>query len=84
MDEAPQTDARLANFIERIEALEEEKAGIANDLKEVYTEAKLEGFDPKVLRQVVRLRKMEPTERDNEQTILAQYMAALGMLGQVG
>jgi len=70
---------RLTNYIERIEALEEEKAALASDLKEVFAEAKLEGFDPKVLRQVVRLRKLEQEEREEQESLLHMYMQALGM-----
>jgi uncharacterized protein (UPF0335 family) len=72
---------RLTNYIERIETLEEEKAALAGDLKEVYAEAKLEGFDPKVLRQVVRLRKLEEQEREEQESLLHMYMQALGMYG---
>ncbi len=70
---------RLTNYIERIETLEEEKAALASDLKEVFAEAKLEGFDPKVLRQVVRLRKLEQEEREEQESLLHMYMQALGM-----
>ena len=73
------TADRLTNYIERIETLEEEKAALASDLKEVYAEAKLEGFDPKVLRQVVRLRKLEAQEREEQESLLHMYMQALGM-----
>ncbi|MGI5843755.1 MAG: DUF2312 domain-containing protein [Candidatus Xenobium sp.] len=72
---------RLMNYVERIETLEEEKAALAGDLKEVYAEAKLEGFDPKVLRQVVRLRKLEEQERQEQESLLHMYMQALGMYG---
>lgn len=71
--------ARLKSFIERIERLEEEKAGIAADIKDVYSEAKGTGFDVKVMRQIVRLRKMESADRREQEELLDLYMAALGM-----
>lgn len=70
---------RLKFFIERIERLEEEKAGIANDIKEVYAEAKGSGFDTKIMRQVVRLRKMDQADREEQETLLDVYLQALGM-----
>jgi len=70
---------RLKSFIERIERLEEEKAGIANDIKEVYAEAKGSGFDTKIMRQVVRLRKMDQADREEQETLLDVYLQALGM-----
>ena len=73
------TAERLMNYIERIETLEEEKANLASDLKEVLAEAKLEGFDPKILKQVVRLRKLEEQEREEQESLLHRYMQALGM-----
>ncbi|MGM9993064.1 MAG: DUF2312 domain-containing protein [Candidatus Bruticola sp.] len=73
------TDAKLAAIVERIEALEEEKAGIAQDIKDVYAEAKIEGFDVKVLRRIISLRKMEPQEREEQESLLSLYMQALGM-----
>jgi uncharacterized protein (UPF0335 family) len=69
----------LKSFIERIERLEEEKASISGDVKEVYAEAKAQGFDTKVLRKVVALRKRDAAERREEQEILDLYMQALGM-----
>lgn len=71
---------RLKSFIERIERLEEEKAGIANDIKEVYAEAKGSGFDTKIMRQVVRLRKMDQADREEQETLLDVYLSALGMI----
>lgn len=71
--------AQLRAFVERIERLEEEKKSIADDIKDVYGEAKGTGFDTKVLRQVVRLRKQEPTEREEQEALLDLYMHALGM-----
>jgi len=77
---AEATDERLRLLIERIERLEEEKQGIADDIRDVYAESKAVGYDPKIMRQVVRLRKMDPNERAEQETILETYMAALGML----
>lgn len=72
-------DAKLEAIVERIEALEEEKAGIAQDIKDVYAEAKIEGFDVKILRRIISLRKMEPREREEQESLLVMYMQALGM-----
>ena len=69
---------RLRSFIERVERLEEEKAAILNDTKEVYAEAKGEGYDVKILRQVVRIRKMDRAERQEQEAILDLYLSALG------
>lgn len=66
-------------FIERIERLEEEKAAIGNDIKEVYAEAKGNGFDTKVLRKVVSVRKQDHEERMEQEALLELYLAALGM-----
>jgi uncharacterized protein (UPF0335 family) len=71
---------RLKSFIERIERLEEEKAGIAADIKDVYAEAKGTGFDVKVMRQIIRLRKMETADRQELEELLDLYKQALGML----
>ena len=70
---------RLKSFIERIERLEEEKAALAEDIREVYSEAKGSGFDVKIMRQIVRLRKMDSSDRQEQEAILDTYMAALGM-----
>jgi uncharacterized protein (UPF0335 family) len=70
---------QLRLFIERVERLEEEKKGIQDDIKEVYAEAKANGYDPKIMRQVVRLRKMETHTRQEHQAILETYCAALGL-----
>ncbi|MEM9147164.1 MAG: DUF2312 domain-containing protein [Pseudomonadota bacterium] len=70
---------QLKALIERIERLEEEKAEIAEQIKEVYAEAKAHGFDTKTLRKVVGLRKKDPDERAEEETILQIYLDALGM-----
>ena len=71
---------RLKSFIERIERLEEEKAALAADVREVYAEAKGEGFDAKVMRQVVRLRKMDSADREEQEAVLELYKQALGLL----
>jgi len=70
----------LKAFIERIERLEEEKKAIADDIRDVYAEAKGNGFDVKALRTIVRLRKQDADERREHETILETYMHALGML----
>ncbi len=72
--------ARLKSFVERIERLEEEKAGIAADIKEVYAEAKGTGFDVKIVRQIIRLRKMETEDRREQEELLDLYKRALGMI----
>jgi uncharacterized protein (UPF0335 family) len=71
---------RLKSFIERIERLEEEKRVLAEDIKEVYAEAKGTGFDPKIMRQVIRIRKRDKDELDEEESLLDVYKRALGML----
>ena len=73
------TDDRLRLLIERIERLEEEKQGIADDVKDVYMEAKAVGYDPKIMRQIVRLRKMKPDDRAEMEAILDVYKKALGL-----
>jgi uncharacterized protein (UPF0335 family) len=70
---------QLRNLIERIERLEEEKAALADQVRSVYAEAKSAGFDPKIIRKVVRLRKMDPRDVDEEETLIHMYMRALGM-----
>ena len=70
---------QLRAFIERIERLEEEKQTIADDIKDVYAELKGTGFEPKAVRTLVRLRKKDATERQEEEAILDLYKAALGM-----
>jgi uncharacterized protein (UPF0335 family) len=70
---------RLKSFIERIERLEEEKKAIAGDVKEVYAEAKSSGFDTKIIRQIVRLRKMEAHDREEQEQLLDLYKQAIGM-----
>lgn len=70
---------RLRSFVERIERLEEEKRELANDIKEVYAEAKSSGFDTKILRKVITLRRMEAHDRREQEELLDLYMHALGM-----
>ena len=70
---------QLKSIIERIERLEEEKAGIAGDIKDVFAEAKANGFDVKVLRKIIALRKRDHDERTEEEAILELYLQALGM-----
>lgn len=69
----------LRSFIERIERLEEEKAAIASDIREVYAEAKGTGFDTKIMRQIVKLRKMEPSDRQEQRNLLDTYAHAIGL-----
>jgi uncharacterized protein (UPF0335 family) len=71
---------QLKAFVERIERLEEEKAGVAGDLKDLYAEAKGNGFDTKVLRKIIGLRKRDYAERQEEEAILELYLQALGMV----
>jgi uncharacterized protein (UPF0335 family) len=71
---------QLRSIIERVEKLEEEKKAISDDIKDVFGEAKVNGFDVKALRTIIRLRKMEATEREEQDAILETYMLALGML----
>lgn len=71
---------QLKSLVERIEKLEEEKAAIANDVKEVFSEAKSNGFDTKIIKKILALRKQDASKRAEEQAILAVYMDALGML----
>lgn len=72
-------DDRLRLLVERVERLEEEKKGIADDIRDVYAEAKAVGYDPKIMRQIVRLRKMEPDDRAEMEAILDVYKKALGL-----
>ena len=73
------SDDRLRLLIERVERLEEEKKGIADDIKDVYGEAKAVGYDAKIMRQIVRLRKMNPDDRSEMEMLLDTYKAALGL-----
>jgi len=69
---------RLRSFIERVERLEEEKAQLAHDIREVYAEAKGEGYDVKVLRRIIALRKKDPVQRREEEELLELYLSAIG------
>jgi uncharacterized protein (UPF0335 family) len=71
--------AALNNLLERIEGLEEDRAAIASDIREIYTEAKSRGFNTKVMRQVLKLRKQDPHQRDEEFEILKVYLASVGI-----
>ncbi|MFD2236207.1 DUF2312 domain-containing protein [Aureimonas populi] len=79
MDASTVAQDQLRSFVERIERLEEEKKTIADDIKDVYAEAKGNGFDTKVLRKVISLRKQDQNERQEQEAILDLYLQALGM-----
>lgn len=70
---------QLKSFIERIERLEEEKKAMAEDIKDVYAEAKGSGFDPKIMRQIIKLRKMEEHARKEQEELLTLYAHAIGL-----
>lgn len=70
---------RLRSLVDRIERLEEERKALGNDIKDIYSEAKSAGFDVKVLRQLIRIRKQEPAEIEEQETLLDVYRRALGM-----
>lgn len=72
-------DKQLRLFIERIERLEEERKGVADDIKDVYGEARSQGYDPKIMRVIVRLRKMEPHDRQEMEALVDTYKSALGL-----
>ena len=76
---AEASDDRLRLLIERVERLEEEKKGISDDIKDVYAEAKAVGYDTKIMRQIVRLRKMKPEDRREFEDVLETYKSALGL-----
>jgi uncharacterized protein (UPF0335 family) len=80
-DEKPTNIAgdRLRSIVDRIERLEEERKALASDIKDVYSEAKSAGFDVKVLRQLIRIRKQEPAEIEEQETLLDVYRRAIGM-----
>ena len=86
-DDSPNIDTlgataqgKLKSLIERIERLEEERRALSNDIKEVYAEAKGTGFDPKIMRQVIRLRRMDKDDLDEQESLIDIYKRALGML----
>ena len=70
---------RLRSFIERVERLEEDRANLNADIREVYSEAKSAGFDAKTMRQLIRLRKLEPAERQEQEHLLEVYRTAVGV-----
>lgn len=70
---------RLRSLIERIERLEEEKSSIGNDIKDVYAEAKSAGFDTKIMKSIIRLRKMSAADRDEQELLIETYCKALDM-----
>jgi uncharacterized protein (UPF0335 family) len=83
------TNERLKQFIQRIERLEDEKKALSADINEVYSEAKSAGYDPKVMRQVVKIRKMDKADRQEQESLLDVYLVAVGdfvstPLGQAG
>jgi uncharacterized protein (UPF0335 family) len=71
----------LKSFIERIERLEEEKKALGDDIRDVYSEAKASGFEAKIMRQIVKIRKMDKDELDEQEALLDTYLLALGMRG---
>ncbi len=84
-DRANDTSGKqLRAFIERVERMEEEKAAIAQDIKEIYAEAKGNGFDTKVLRQIIRIRKQDANERAEQEALLELYEHSIGMRPDTG
>jgi uncharacterized protein (UPF0335 family) len=79
MAEAAVSNEQLRLFMERIERLEEEKKGVADDIRDVFAEAKSQGYDTKIMRQILRLRKMEPHDRAEMEALLDVYKSALGL-----
>lgn len=73
------SDEQLRLFIERLERYEEEKKNVADDIRDTYSEAKSQGYDPKIMRQIIRIRKMPVHDRREMQAVLSTYMAALGL-----
>lgn len=80
MQAARITKEQLKSYIERIERLEEEKAALATDIREVFAEAKANGYDTKIMRKVISLRKVDAAEREEQDQLLELYQQALGML----
>ena len=76
--------AQLKSFIERIERLEDEKRALGEDIKEVYAEAKGGGFEPKIMRQIIKIRKMDQDDHDEQETLLDVYKRALNMVPDSG
>lgn len=79
MSEVAVSDDQLRLFIERVERLEEERKGVTDDIRDVYSEAKSQGYDTKIMKQVVRLRKMSADDRQEMEAILDLYKSALGL-----
>ncbi len=78
-EEINQTGERLKAFIERVERMEEEKAILMEDIKEIFSEAKGEGFDVKTIRHIIKIRKMDAADRQEAEAILETYLDALGI-----
>jgi uncharacterized protein (UPF0335 family) len=76
--------AQLKSFIERIERLEDEKRALGEDIKEVCAEAKGSGFEPKIMRQIIKIRRMDKEEHDEQETLLDLYKRALSMVPESG
>ena len=79
-DETGIPASELRSFIERIERLDSEKAAIGDDIKDVFTELKGRGYDAKAVRQILKLRKLDPNDRTEQEAIVETYLVALGML----
>jgi uncharacterized protein (UPF0335 family) len=79
MSEGTVSNEQLRLFMERIERLEEEKKGISDDIRDVFSEAKSQGYDTKIMRQILKLRKMEPHDRAEMEALLDVYKSALGL-----
>jgi uncharacterized protein (UPF0335 family) len=75
---------QLKSFIERIERLEEEKRTLAEDIKEIYAEARGNGFEPKIMRQLIKIRRMDQEKHDEQETLLDLYKRALNMVPNIG
>lgn len=75
----PATAGQLKSFIQRVERLEEEKRGIADDVKDIYAEAKANGFEPKIMRKIVAARRQDAATRREHEEIMSVYLRALGM-----
>ena len=76
--------AQLKSFIERVERLEDEKRALGEDIKEIYAEAKGSGFEPKIMRQIIKIRRMDKNEHDQQETLLDLYKRALSMVPESG
>lgn len=77
------TNNQLQSIVDRIEKLEDERALLAADIKDIYTEAKGNGFDPKIIKKVIALRKKDAAQRAEEEALLETYLSALGMLADL-